>query len=261
MNTDIILIVLALLPVIVLGVYVYRSDRYEKEPLRMLFKAFFFGCLSVIPAVILELMLGAFAPSGPLFGVYNGFVVAGCSEELSKILLLSWAVWKSRDFNEYFDGIVYACFVSLGFAAVENFMYVFQSGSFAIALTTGAMRAVLSVPGHFLFGVAMGYFFALAKFRPAERRRNLMLAFLVPMLMHGTFDSLLMIPESMGEAETALSIILFVVFIVFDIFLWKKGIKRLRHLQELSREQHVGYDRQDIHSDGVKPLSEMKWDV
>lgn len=261
MNTDIILIVLALLPVIVLGVYVYRSDRYEKEPLRMLFKSFFFGCLSVIPAVILELMLGAFAPSGPLFGVYNGFVVAGCSEELSKILLLSWAVWKSRDFNEYFDGIVYACFVSLGFAAVENFMYVFQSGSFAIALTTGAMRAVLSVPGHFLFGVAMGYFFALAKFRPAERRRNLMLAFLVPMLMHGTFDSLLMIPESMGEAETALSIILFVVFIVFDIFLWKKGIKRLRHLQELSREQHVGYDRQDIHSDGVKPLSEMKWDV
>ena len=206
MTENIILIALAILPVMVLAMFVYKKDKFEKEPLRMLAKAFFFGCASVVPAILIEGALGyAFFYMGgeqvPGFvsGIYNGFIVAGCTEELCKLALLSLAVWKAPDFNEYFDGIVYATFVSLGFAGVENIMYVFNQSTFEVSLMTGGVRALLSVPGHFLFAVVMGYYFALAKFNPAERRQNLCKAFVYPMLLHGTFDALLMIPEAMGE--------------------------------------------------------------
>lgn len=228
---------IAVLPVIVLSVYVYIKDRNEKEPLGMLLKAFFFGALSIAPAALMERLLMLFDPGTPIVtGVYTGYVVAGCSEELSKLFFLALAVWRSRHFNEYFDGIVYATYVSLGFACFENISYVFGEEEYFAAISTGTMRAVLSVPGHFLFGVAMGYYFALAKFRPERRVGYLLLSFLVPMLLHGTYDALLMVPQSMGESGL-LSGVLFFVFIWFDIRLWKIGTRRLRKLQILSDQQ------------------------
>ena len=244
MSQNAILLSLAILPVIVLAFFVYRKDKFEKEPLRMLLKAFLFGCLSALPAIFLERFLsslyvglgGQYLP-GFCYGLYNGYVVAGMSEELCKLLLLSWAVWKSREFNEYFDGIVYATFVSLGFAGLENVMYVFSQETFDAAIMTGGVRAILSVPGHFLFGVVMGYYFALAKFQPESRRENLFKAFFFPMLLHGTFDALLMVPEAMGLDNSLFAGVLFAVFIYFDVKLWKVGMRRLNHLQELSAQQ------------------------
>jgi RsiW-degrading membrane proteinase PrsW (M82 family) len=237
------MLALAVFPALVLAIFIYRKDKFQKEPLGLLAKAFFFGCLSAVPAVFLERFFSSlyigFGSLLPDFfgGIYNGYVVAGNSEELCKLIFLSLAVWRSRHFDEYFDGIVYAAFVSLGFASLENVLYVFAQDTFASALMTGSVRAVLSVPGHFLFGVAMGYFFALAKFQPEHRKRNLLLAYLVPMLLHGTFDALLMIPEAMGEDGSWLSGILFPLFLFFDFRMWKICMKKLRHLQELSEQQ------------------------
>lgn len=236
--TDILLLLLAVLPVVVLSWVVYRQDKYEKEPLGKLLKAFFAGALAIIPAIMLEQVAAVFTPAIPaVSGLFQGYVVAGCCEELSKLALLALAVWKSREFNEYFDGIVYACFASLGFACFENIGYVFSQDILAEALQVGSMRALLSVPGHFLFGVMMGYYFALAKFDPQHRAGNLFKAFLVPMLMHGTFDSLLMIPESMESGAGLVSGALFVVFVWFDVKMWKWGVRRIRRLQELSGQQ------------------------
>ena len=287
MSGNLILISLAILPVMLLSIYVYNKDTYQKEPMRMLFRAFFFGCLSVIPAVILEGFLGSsyslvagLLPSW-FEGVYSGYVVAGCSEEISKLVMLFFAVWFSRYFDEYFDGIVYAAFVGLGFAGLENVMYVFGQESFAESIMTGTMRAVLSVPGHFLFAVVMGYYFSIAKFEPGRRFGSLIKAFLFPMLLHGTYDALLMVPESMGEGGNLLSGLLFVVFIYFDIKLWKVAMRRLRHLQQLNEEQYFergqdawrtghegGYDGNngDNHQSsegnlGVDPFKGFKWDV
>lgn len=247
MTENVILISLAILPVIVLAIFIYRKDKFEKEPLRMLAKAFFFGCLSVIPAILIEralafafFLMGGEYMSGFVTGIYNGFIVAGCSEELCKLALLALAVWKAPDFNEYFDGIVYATFVALGFAGIENIMYVLSQSTFESAIMTGGVRAILSVPGHFLFAVVMGYYFALAKFNPSERRQNLWKAFVYPMLLHGTFDALLMIPEAMGEGGAWLSAVLFPVFIFFDIKMWKVAMRRLKSLQEMSGQQYSG---------------------
>ncbi len=237
-NMNIYLIAIAVLPVIVLAWVVYRADKYEKEPVGMLIKAFLFGALSILPAGAMEWFLSRFTPPMPVVsGAYTGYVVAGCSEELWKLLMLMLAVWKSREFDEYYDGIVYACFVSLGFACFENLGYVFGQELWRDALVTGSVRAVLSVPGHFLFGVMMGYYLALAKFDESRRGGYLLLAFLVPMLLHGTFDALLMIPESMGAGAGVVSSVLFVVLIWFDVRMWKWGVRRIRHLQELSEQQ------------------------
>lgn len=250
---DILLLLLAVFPVIVLSWAVYRQDKYEKEPFGKLLKAFFFGALAIIPAIVLESILAAFVPPYPVVaGIYEGFVVAGCCEELSKLALLALAVWKSRQFNEYFDGIVYACFVSLGFACFENIGYVFSQDIFAEALQVGSARALLSVPGHFLFGVMMGYYSALAKFDSQHRAGNLFKAFLIPMLMHGTFDALLMIPESMESGAELVSGVLFVVLVWFDVKMWKWGVRRIRRLQELSAQQDA---------DRSHPFAGFDWTV
>lgn len=273
MTENVILISLAILPVIVLAIFIYRKDKFEKEPLRMLAKAFFFGCLSVIPAILIEralafafFLMGGEYMSGFVTGIYNGFIVAGCSEELCKLALLALAVWKAPDFNEYFDGIVYATFVALGFAGIENLMYVFRQETFEVSLMTGGVRAILSVPGHFLFAVVMGYYFALAKFNPDKRRQNLFKAFFYPMLLHGTFDALLMIPEAMGEDGTWLSTVLFPVFIFFDVKLWKVAMRHLKGLQEMSGQQNNGDSGYDGGYDQEPPrqgdaFSGFQWDV
>ena len=273
MSEDIILIALAILPVIVLATFVYIKDKFEKEPFRMLAKAFFFGCLSVIPAILIEQALsyaffymGGEAAPGYVTGIYNGFIVAGCTEELCKLALLSLAVWKAPDFNEYFDGIVYAAFVSLGFAGLENIMYVFNQENFEVSLMTGSVRAILSVPGHFLFAVVMGYYFALAKFNPAERGSNLFKAFFYPMLLHGIFDALLMIPGAMGEDGGWLSAVLFAAFLYFDVKLWKVAMRHLKQLQELSEQQNNEVGGGDDFDDSQPPdqgdaFSGFQWNV
>lgn len=255
MNT--ILIALAVLPVLILAYVVYRQDKVEKEPFGKLLKAFLMGCLAVVPAICMEEALSAFTPQVPILrGAYTGFIVAGCSEELCKLLMLYWAVWKSKEFNEYFDGIVYACFVSLGFAGVENIGYVVMQDSYIDSLSVGVTRAVLSVPGHFLFGVMMGYYFALAKFTPSKRKEYMIKAFAVPMLWHGTFDSLLMVAEDLGEGVELVTGGLLILFIVFDIKMWKWGVRRIRRLQELSNKQK---DEQD--SLPLNPFDGFKWYV
>ena len=236
---EIIVLLLAVLPVALLAWFIYRKDKFEKEPISMLAKAFFFGCLSIIPAILIELLLASLfsSQSAVVNGIFHGYVVAGSTEELCKLAFLALAVWKSREFNEYFDGIVYATIVSLGFAAVENVGYVFSPDTFSGSLAIGTMRAILSVPAHFLFGVVMGYYFAIAKYQPSNRKSALWKAFLYPMLLHGTYDALLMIPEGFNEDLGWLIAIIFIVFVYFDVKLWIIGMKKLKNLQQMSEQQ------------------------
>lgn len=237
-----ILIGISVLPVILLAVYVYVKDKYGKEPLGTLFKTFFGGILAVPLAIILESWLTRYIGGGPVLrGIYNGYVVAGFSEECCKLAILSAFIWRSRHFNEYFDGIVYAAFTGLGFACVENIAYVFSSPTFEAGLTTGIVRALLSVPGHFLFAVVMGYYFARAKFDSRHRLWKMFKALLYPLLLHGTFDALLMISENLSGTEwyyAAAAFLLF-TFIWFDIRLWKKSVWKIRYMQERSRIQQI----------------------
>lgn len=236
-DMDIIILALAILPVIVLALYIYRKDKYEKEPFWMLLLAFFLGILSIPLDLIVVGMINGFYLGETVF--YHAFFEAGIPEELCKWLLFMIVIWRNKNFNEFFDGIVYACFIGLGFACVENLMYVLGNESFGAALTTGVMRALLSVPGHFLFAVIMGYFLGMAKFSPDSRAKYLLLSLLCPMLAHGLFDYLLMLSSAFSESEMgAMSALLFILFIYLDIKMWKIGVRHIAKMQEQTRIEH-----------------------
>jgi len=228
-----ILLLSAVFPVVVFLVVIYRKD-LDREPPKLLRKCFIWGCISSAPAIIIELFLSNFNVFASAFGhsFYEAFVVAAITEEGVKFLFLYLIVWRRREFDQYYDGIVYAVFVSLGFALVENIIYVVDLG-FGVAV----MRAVLSVPGHGLFGVMMGYFFSLARFSPDKRGGFLWLSFLAPVFFHGLYDFFLIY---MGEIENALLILLlFAGFVVVMILLWRLGFKNIR--KQLAKDQTQRY--------------------
>lgn len=190
-----ILLLAAVIPAIVLLIYVYKKDRLDKESPRLLLSLVVRGIIATIIALILErigsLILNRIFVSASL-GYYAVmfFCVVGVAEEGAKFFLLKHRTWREPEFNCQFDGVVYSVFVSLGFALWENISYVFMYG-----LSTAMVRAVTAVPGHACFGVFMGVFYGLAKryenIRDYGRSRLfLILACVIPILLHGMYDFL-----------------------------------------------------------------------
>ncbi len=211
------LLILSLAPVFIIAGYIYFRDKYEREPLQLLFLSLFFGALTVIPILFLERFLSGFTSlfTGLGAAAWNAFAVAAFSEELFKFIALYLLIWKSREFNEKFDGIVYAVFISLGFAAVENLLYVMGNG-----FGTGIIRAVTAVPAHAVFGITMGFYFGMAKFYVKQQRRLKLKAVLYPMILHGIYNFILFTGIEW----------LSVVFLAFLVFLYFSGLKRIKEL-------------------------------
>lgn len=231
---DILLLTIAIIPVIVLMIYVYKKDKYEKEPIGMLVRAFMLGILSIPIALAIDSFFASVMLGETVF--FQAFFQAGIPEEFAKWGLFMLFIWKNKNFDEFFDGIVYACFIGLGFACVENILYVFDNESYSLAIHTGVMRALLSVPGHFLFAVIMGYYLGLAKFKKNERSKFLIFSILFPIIAHGLFDYLLMLSSALSENNIEwLGVLLYFLFIYLDVKLWKICLRHIEKLQEESR--------------------------
>ncbi len=211
---------LAILPSIVLLIYIYKKDKREKEPLGTLLKCFILGVISTIPALIMEsigevVIDGIFVEGSIAYAMLDGFLVAAFSEELCKYFMLKSQTWKRREFNCSFDGIVYAVFVSLGFATFENLLYVVDGG-----LSTAITRIFTAVPGHACDAVFMGYYYSKAKYAELsgdkkEKKKNLRKALLIPILLHGTYDFLLSFEEEIvGETVLILGMLLWMIFVI-----------------------------------------------
>jgi len=220
------LLIASITPVLIFLYLIFKKDK-NKEPIGLLAKCFFGGFLSIIITLIIDvpMMYIGTAFQSPLFkSFYEAFFVAAIPEEFAKFIILYWIIWKSKFFDEHYDGIIYAVFVSLGFALVENIMYVSEHG-----IGIAFWRAILAVPGHGLFAVAMGYFLSLAKFnKQTNVQKYLVLSLVVPMGLHGTYDFLLMYSSSLTEADAGFALILLGIFTVFIIFLWRFGIKKIK---------------------------------
>lgn len=188
-----ILILAAVIPAAFLLRYIYRSDKLDRESPQILTGLVLRGILATFGAIVTEqlgsMLLDALRiQSEILYNALMNFLVVALSEEGFKYVLLRRRTWNSPEFNCQYDGVVYAVFVSLGFALWENISYVLQFG-----LTTALLRAVTAVPGHACFGVFMGAFYGLARryynFGDWERsRRCRRLAVIVPVLLHGAYD-------------------------------------------------------------------------
>jgi RsiW-degrading membrane proteinase PrsW (M82 family) len=232
-----ILLLSAAFPVVVFLIIIYQKDS-EKEPKKLLIKCFVWGCIATVPVIFVELFLMIFSnfESAFLTSFYEAFVVAALVEEGFKFLVLYWIIWKHKEFDQYYDGIVYAVFVSLGFALIENIFYVIDLG-----LGVAVLRAILSVPAHGLFGVIMGYCFAHARFSTNnnEQRKWLRLALLAPILFHGLFDFLLFSIEKIEDSS--LIGLLFLGFVALMILIWRFGIKYIKehHAKDTIHSKHM----------------------
>ena len=227
-----VLLFLSVLPAALLIIFIYRQDKYQKEPFKSLFKAFFGGMLSVVFTIITVRIIDYTIGLIPYLNqtvFYDSFITAGIPEELCKFLVFMIFIWNDKNFDEYFDGIVYASFVSLGFATVENIMYVMPGG-----IGTGIVRALISVPAHFLFGVILGYFLSLAKFNSDKKGRYIIIGLLIAMAAHGLFDWLLMFSDRIGGA---LSSFIYTFFIAGDVMLWRLGLRLIKKHQNNSLMQ------------------------
>ena len=225
---NLLIILTALLPVAGLLYYIYKTDPFP-EPIKILRKALLYGALIVIPVSIIETVIQfIFFPGEPttLVGAaLRAFFVAAAPEEGFKLLALWLIVRKNPYFDEHFDGIVYAVYVSLGFAAVENISYLF--GFMDDWVEVGITRALLAVPGHYAFGVLMGFFYSLYYF-VNRSKRNLYATFLAPFVAHGIYDTF----AFWGTVSPTWGIIGFVFLIVFCIRLHRFCFNRIgSHLQ------------------------------
>ncbi|MCR9152726.1 MAG: PrsW family glutamic-type intramembrane protease [Bacteroidetes bacterium] len=183
---------LAIAPAVVIILYIYFKDKFEKEPWRLLSKNFFLGA-----SLSIALTLGVSYLLNPLlFGLSDNavwamfikaFIGVALVEEFSKYLVVRFAAQRNPEFNEAFDGIVYAVMVSMGFATLENILYVYNYGA-----ETGILRAFTAVPAHASFGILMGFFMGKAKFSKFRWGYN-MLGLLAATLFHGAYDFFLFI--------------------------------------------------------------------
>ena len=202
--------------------YFYLRDQYEQEPVITVFKVFLFGAILTFPIMFIQYVLSA---EGMLqSNLLYSFISAALFEEFFKWFILIFAIYQHADFDEPYDGIVYGASLSLGFATVENILYLITNGT---GLAIG--RALFPVSSHALFGVIMGYYLGKAKFNMEGReRRTLFIAFLIPFLLHGIYDYILL-------AKTKWLYYL----LPFMLFLWWLGLRKVKQAHQLTNKHNL----------------------
>ena len=229
-----IILTAALLPAILLWMYIWKKDP-QKEPTSLLVKATVLGVLISIPVSFVEIYISSMLfgsdgePSTMLGASFQAFFVAAVPEESFKLLVLWLVLRKNPFFDEHFDGIVYAVCVGLGFAAIENVMYVFTNEAW---LYVAISRALLAVPGHYAFAVIMGYYYSIYKFVDHSSKAATRVI-LMPVLAHGIYDTFAM----SANVNPYIGGICFFVLIYFCIKLHRVAKKKIVALMARDSER------------------------
>jgi RsiW-degrading membrane proteinase PrsW (M82 family) len=233
-----IILAAAIVPGILLLYYVYSKD-FNPEPKRMIYKGFFYGCLSVFVSTLISgplMKLGLFVnqPSSFAEALQTSFFGAAIPEESAKLLMLWLLLRHSPEFDERYDGMVYAAAVGLGFACLENLMYVVSAGAgwFQVSVT----RAIFAVPGHFAFAIVMGYYFSRNHFDSRKITEfDRIKVWLFPVLLHGIYDTL----AFSAELSPAYSGLITILLIWFCYRLFKSTRDRILREAEQNRQQSI----------------------
>ena len=221
------MITAAVLPAVLLGLYIWKQDPHP-EPFKWVLRAFLYGVVLCFPVALLEnyvngLIFGGAEPTTLFGSTIEAFFVAAAPEEGAKLLALWLFLRRCPEFDEDFDCIVYAVFVSLGFATVENIGYVMMSGEGWV--TTAVMRALLAVPGHYAFAIMMGFYYAVYCFFD-HSKANAAKIFLIPFLAHGVYDAIAM----SGAVNPIAASVSTIVLIYFCIKLQRAAQRKVQEM-------------------------------
>ncbi|MBI0576176.1 intramembrane metalloprotease PrsW [Neobacillus cucumis] len=196
--------------------YFYLKDEYETEPISVVLRTFMYGALLVFPIMFIQ---HVFETEHLIKSeVIDAFLSSSLLEEFFKWFILFYAIYSHVEFDEPFDGIVYGAAASLGFATVENIFYLVANG-----IEHAVTRALLPVSSHALFGVIMGFYIGKAKFTEGLKMKWIILSLLLPFILHGVYDYILITQENW----------IYIIF-PFMIFLWWFGLRKVKTAKILS---------------------------
>lgn len=251
------------------GLVSWVSSRDQlPEPEGVVWRTAIFGGLAVIPILVVQSILVAALDLPPDFeaigtvgqALLMSFIVAALAEESFKFLVLRGYSARHDAFDEPFDGIVYGVAAGMGFAVVENVLYVFQGwmgGGLTGGFVTAIMRAITAVPGHAACGVIMGTCIGIGRFKP--RRGWMVLGFLAAVGFHGAYDAflfLLNVPSVQEAGMVAYCVVGFVMVFLLEVVVAGLAIARMRRDQTRRiAETEVSMD-EEVAGVGLPPVPE-----
>lgn len=246
------LVAVALAPVLALGLFFYLRDRYKKEPLGQLLLTFTLGALILIPAAVTSLILQRLtgwtsSTPGLLARLLGALFIVGLVEESWKFLVVRLYAYNRPEFDEPYDGIMYAVVAALGFATVENLLYVFDGG-----FGVGVLRALLAVPGHAFYGVLMGYYLGEAKFAatPARSAGYQLAGLGLAVLAHGVYDFIVFALDKRP--------LMVLVLPVYALLAWAVFFRATRRQAEQSFRRHADLSGLTVEPDPDKKPEERE---
>ncbi len=230
-------IALAAAPGIAICLFIFYRDKYNREPLLNLILTFILGVLAAIPAVIIETVFHT--PSTNIASVaIQAFLVVALTEELCKFAVLRWYSFPRKSFDEPLDGIVYGLVASMGFATIENILYVTKYAEMGMGYQVAIMRMFLSVPAHATFGILMGYYVGKAKFDPVNRKGLIFKGIFWATFMHGVYDFFLFLQGHPDVKPYISDSALFIGAVVSFIIGVRLSMKHIRTHQKISQTMH-----------------------
>lgn len=218
----VVLLSAAIAPSLALLSYFYLRNEMETEPRKTLLQAFLYGAIITFPIMFIQYVMQE--EQAITNEILSSVVIASALEEFFKWLIIFSVILKHVEFDDPYDGILYGAAVSLGFATVENVLYLLSFG-----IDQAVVRAILPVSSHALFGVVMGYYFGKGKFSQTERRKEFYaLAFFGPLVLHICYNSIFLLEANFVYA-----------MVPFMLFLWWFGLKKVKLAHEhLVRHLH-----------------------
>ncbi|WHY70276.1 glutamic-type intramembrane protease PrsW [Fictibacillus enclensis] len=217
-----------LAPAIALLAFFYLKDKYETEPVSMVIRLYIFGALLVFPVMVIQFGFKEELMVSPLT---DGILLSALLEEFLKWFLVFYCAYMHAEFNEPYDGIVYAVSLSLGFASMENIFYLYVHG-----VNEALGRALMPVSSHALFGVISGYYFGKAKFSSGSKKKWLLVfSLIIPFALHGVYNWILLAFEQD----------FLIAMLPFMLFLWWLGLKKVKLANAhktawLARQKNIG---------------------
>ena len=249
-------IILAILPALFFILLIYFKDKYSKEPIKYLIFAFILGMISTLPASLLENLIFSNIKLNiqlEISAFIEAFFFIAFIEEGIKFLMFRWFIWPKNYFDEPIDGVVYMVAIGMGFAFLENFAFIFNDLSNVLSIAL--MSAVMPTPAHFIFAVAMGYYFGYAKFNFVRKKKKLMLyGFLITFLSHGMYDYLLMLVP-----KYPFCLFIAIAFIIIYLIIALRLINRHQKLSPFVKRYKWHNEQNRKNSDELKNhLNELK---
>ena len=221
----------ALAPVVIIIFIFYRHDHpYNKEPYGLLIKCFIAGLAATFLSIPIALPLHQINVDGQIKSAFfQAYFLAAIPEEIAKFLMLHLVISRNQAFDHYYDGILYAVCLAMGFASLENLFYVKDYG-----FQTSILRAIFSIPGHMLFAVPMGFFYSFARFKTERNFQFLTLSLIIPIFFHGTYNFGLIISDYALKLDPKVKFTILTLMLAFIILMWRYGLKKITKAKQLN---------------------------